>query len=169
MVPGLTGSGPDHWQTHWLKTVRNASTVEQDDWEKPDRASWIDRIDDCVDEAGPDVVLVGHSLGAIAIVAWAAREHRAIRGALLVAPCDLDVADLQPELRGWAPIPMTPLPFPSIVVASSDDTWVTLARAEAFADAWCADFVDIGAHGHIDSASKLGTWAAGREQLAKLL
>ena len=53
------------------------------------------------------------------------------------------------------------LPFPSMVVASRDDDRVTFARAQTFAAAWGADFVDAGAHGHLGSAAQLGLWPFG--------
>ena len=59
-------------------------------------------------------------------------------------------------------MPLARLPFPATVIASSDDPYVTLARARAFAAAWGAAFVDAGALGHINAASGLGDWPAGR-------
>jgi hypothetical protein len=56
---------------------------------------------------------------------------------------------------------MLRLPFPSIVVASSNDPYVTLSRAKTFATAWGSEFVMIGEAGHINSASGLGNWEKG--------
>ncbi len=47
--------------------------------------------------------------------------------------------------------------------ASSDDPFVTLERAAAFAEAWGSRFVLIGAAGHINSASSLGPWGYRQE------
>jgi predicted alpha/beta hydrolase family esterase len=33
IVPGLGGSGPDHWQTRWEQKLSTARRVEQSDWE----------------------------------------------------------------------------------------------------------------------------------------
>ena len=41
IVPGLTGSGPDHWQTRWQERLKTARRVEQDDWDRPQRAAWL--------------------------------------------------------------------------------------------------------------------------------
>jgi predicted alpha/beta hydrolase family esterase len=169
MVPGLSGSGPEHWQTLWEKSLSNAIRVEQDDWNRPDVDTWIERLDAYVEEHGPDVVLVGHSLGSIAIVKWAKRTGYAVRGAMLVAPTDVERPDLPPALRGWAPIPTSPLPFPSVVVSSSDDTWVSAQRAQIFADGWCAEFIDAGPLGHINTDSRIGTWPQGNALLQSLL
>jgi predicted alpha/beta hydrolase family esterase len=56
---------------------------------------------------------------------------------------------------------MLRLRFRSIVVASSNDPYVTLFRAQTFAMAWGSEFVMIGEAGHINSASGLGDWAEG--------
>jgi predicted alpha/beta hydrolase family esterase len=89
---------------------------------------------------------------------------------LLVAPADVDsAAHTPPETRGFAPMPLARLPFPATVIASRDDAYVTLARARQFARAWGAAFVDAGAIGHINAASGLGDWPAGRRWLRALL
>ena len=118
-------------------------------------------------------VLVAHSLGC-ALVAHAARRWpaliaRAVRAALLVAPADVDSpAHTPPETRGFAPMPLARLPFPATVIASDDDPYVTSVRARRFASAWGADFVGAGTVGHINAASGLGDWPAGRRALAAL-
>lgn len=65
-------------------------------------------------------------------------------------------------------MPLNRLPFPSIVVASSDDPYVTLERAEEFARAWGSEFVNIGPGGHLNSASGLGDWPVGFALLERL-
>jgi len=66
-------------------------------------------------------------------------------------------------------MPLARLPFPSVVVASSNDEYCTLARARLFAGAWGSRFVSIGAAGHINAASDVGRWSQGRALLADLL
>ena len=88
-------------------------------------------------------------------------------GALLVAPVDIDNAGLD-AIATFASVPLAPLPFPSIVVASTDDPWATLERARRLADTWGSDFVDAGPLGHLNSASGVGDWPAGREILKGL-
>jgi predicted alpha/beta hydrolase family esterase len=65
-------------------------------------------------------------------------------------------------------MPLSRLPFPSILVASSNDEYVTLDRAGAFAEAWGSRFVHIGAAGHINATSGLGAWSRGQALLADL-
>ena len=109
---------------------------------------------------GADRVLLG-------LVALVARD---VRAALLVAPADVDSpAHTPPETRAFAPMPSARLPFPATVVASADDPFVSLDRARAFAAAWGAVFVAAGARGHLNAASGLGDWPAGRRALDELL
>ena len=127
-----------------------------------------------IEAAGGPVVLVAHSLGC-ALVAHAARRWpalvaRHVRAALLVAPADVDSpAHTPPETRGFAPMPGARLPFPATMIASADDPYVSFDRARAFAAAWGAVFVAAGACGHINAASGLGDWPAGRRALADLI
>ena len=158
----------------WARACRAACASSQRDWDRPDRELWLQALRRAIEAAHAPVVLVAHSLGC-ALVAHAVRAGRrcvarAVRAALLVAPADVDSpAHTPPETRGFAPMPLARLPFAATVIASGDDPYVTFARARAFAAAWGADFVDAGAVGHINAASGLGDWAAGRRALAALI
>jgi uncharacterized protein len=135
---------------------------------------WLQALRQAIEAAGAPVVAVAHSLGcgliAHAVSRWPGLCARAVRGALLVAPADVDSpAHTPPETRGFAPMPLARLPFAATVIASSDDPFVTPARARAFAAAWGAAFVDAGALGHVNAASGLGDWPAGQRWLQALL
>ena len=162
MVPGFTGSGPDHWQSHWERARPDYLRLEQRDWDRPDPAEWVRALDERIATFGAGVVLVGHSLGCITIARWALlRVSGAIAGAMLVAPSDVEVASAPPEVRGFATIPMVPLGFESLVVSSDDDPLVTAQRARGFAAAWGSRFISIGNAGHINTASGHGPWPEG--------
>ncbi len=170
IIPGLGGSGPYHWQTHMEHSFPSAFRVHQDDWDQPDRAAWAERLAASI-AAAPGAVLVAHSLGC-ALVACLAVEHPelAVDAALLVAPADVDRTDRLPDqVREFAPMPRRPLPFRSIVVASSNDPYMTLPRAREYAAAWGADFVDAGALGHINVDAGFGLWPAGERILRALM
>lgn len=171
IVPGLGGSGPDHWQTRWETCLPHVARVVQRDWDRPDRDAWIEALVRAVREAPAPVVLVAHSLGCAVVAHAAARDPGIpVRAALLVAPADVDSPAHAPEeIRCFAPLPRALLPFPATVLASRDDPYVTLDRAREFARDWGARFVDLGTCGHINAASGLGDWPEGRRYLAELL
>jgi predicted alpha/beta hydrolase family esterase len=162
ILPGLYGSGPDHWQSWWLKSVPGSALVEQHDWERPRLEAWRERVAAAV-EAHPGAILVAHSL-AVALVARLAswRPDLPVGGALLVAPADVDDATwTTPAVAAFGPMPLERLPFPAIVVAAQNDPYVSFARAEHFAAAWGADLVDLGEGGHINPDHGFGAWPDG--------
>ena len=170
-MPGLNGSGPGHWQTRWESVHPRTSRVAQRDWDHPDCAEWRSTLEDAIAGAPGPVVLVAHSLGCALVAHLATRPTAArVAAALLVAPADVDSPERTPsETRSFAPMPTAPLPFPATVVASEDDPYVTLARAQVFAAAWGATFVDAGRKGHLNADSGLGDWPEGRRHLEALL
>jgi len=166
LLPGLGGSGSDHWQTAWGKAFRSMQRVEQADWQKPVYADWSARLTEAVERARRPIVLVAHSLGTSLTMRWAFEqpEHaKKVAGAFLVAPTDRDRFDASPTspVRGWGPMILERLPFPSMVLASRNDDRVSFERAEVFARAWGSTLVDAGNLGHIGSAAKLGLWPFG--------
>jgi predicted alpha/beta hydrolase family esterase len=168
IVPGLGNSGPQHWQRLWQARL-GAAAVEQADWERPDAAGWIAALDAVVAAQIVPPILVAHSLACALVAHWAQRHRRPVGAALLVAPADTD-SDLHtpPEAHVFRPMPMQRLPFPAIVVASRDDPYVAIARASTFATAWGAEFIDIGAAGHINPVSGFGPWPFGEVLLERL-
>jgi hypothetical protein len=56
-----------------------------------------------------------------------------------------------------------------VVVASSDDPWMTIERAEDLARGWGSLFVDAGPQGHLNAASGIGWWEEGQGLLDRLL
>lgn len=43
-VPGLLGSGDDHWQTLWERERDDTHRIDLGDWEEPNRTVWMSRI-----------------------------------------------------------------------------------------------------------------------------
>jgi predicted alpha/beta hydrolase family esterase len=91
-----------------------------------------------------------------------------VAGALLVAPPNPSLPELQAALSSWSPVPMLPLPFKSLLLASRDDPYCSAARAQTYATAWGSEFVDCGVRGHLNADSGLGAWPQGRGLLARL-
>lgn len=170
VLPGWHNSGPGHWQSLWAST-HGYTRVEQHDWQRPLRGDWSARLEEVVLGTAAPVVLVAHSLGCLLVAAWAAhsRHTAKVAGALLVAPPDVARDQLRPQLPGWAPPVLQPLPFRSTLVASRNDPYCSPAQARAYAAAWGATLVDAGEAGHINTESGLGDWPAGHQLLLDLM
>jgi predicted alpha/beta hydrolase family esterase len=167
-IPGLYNSGPRHWQTRWEEN-HGLIRINQQDWETPACADWINAIDQAIAPHDPgNVILVAHSLGCCSVAHWSGRFSKRIKGALLVAPSDVEGPNYPPGTRGFIPMPLIALPFPTIVIASTDDPYVDLERSKYFARHWQSQWVNAGALGHINAASGLDDWERGFEYLKKL-
>jgi predicted alpha/beta hydrolase family esterase len=170
ILPGWQGSGPTHWQMQWAR-LHGYTVVEQNDWLQPRRGDWLARLDEVVIDAPGSVVLAAHSLGCILVAAWASfsRHTARVRGALLVAPGDVEAPEMPDRFPGWTPIVRQRLPFKSILVGSQNDPYCHADRAQALAHDWGAQWLDLGQAGHINADSSLGAWPQGRALLQTLM
>jgi predicted alpha/beta hydrolase family esterase len=169
ILPGYGSSGPAHWQTVWEQTNPRFERVNQRDWEFPVCREWVETLDRAVTRTQGRAVLVAHSLACLAVAHWAAESDDRVQGALLVAPPDPESAHFPPQALGFQPVPQKSFPFNSIVVASSNDPYGSIEFAGHCAEAWGAEFVDIGPLGHINSESRLGDWPEGFALLRRLM
>lgn len=156
IVPGLNGSGPDHWQSWWQAMDRKAIRVEQNDWHTPNLEAWTRNIVEAIDCSVAPVWLVAHSFGCLAAVQATVKREEFVAGAFLVAPADPDQFALDAKL------PLRPLNVPSILVASSNDPWLGLLKAGLWAQRWGSRLVSIGAAGHVNAESGFGPWVEGQ-------
>lgn len=143
------------------------------DWDRAFRNGWCLALDRAVEAARGPVLIAGHSLGTLTTAWWATRYARPaalakVRGALLVALPDPDGPAFPADAYGFGPVPYERLPFPTCVVASSDDPYGSLAFARNCANAWGSAFQDIGPRGHINADSGLGDWPEARGWLDAL-
>lgn len=170
VVPGFHGSGPAHWQSWFESVVPEARRVRRIDWEEPVLARWAGAVRQEIDAAHGPVWLVAHSFGCLATVVAAAERPERVAGTLLVAPADparfstigLRDPDVPGDTETLAPwLPDTRLPFPSIVVASTNDPWLKLAGAAEWAERWGSRLVNVGEQGHINADSGQGPWPLG--------
>jgi predicted alpha/beta hydrolase family esterase len=169
-VPGLWNSGPKHWQSLWERSLPNCRRIEQEEWAAPQCEDWIANINAAITAAGnAPIFFAAHSAGCIAVAHWAQNSGNAVRGALLVAPADSEREGYPEAAQGFRPIGLGKLPFPSVVVTSNDDPWLTLDRAKYFADGWGSRFVNIGSGGHINADAGFGPWPQGKELLQQLI
>lgn len=168
ILPGLYNSGPDHWQTRWEAENPHYRRVVQDDWERPRCADWVANLNDAITTT-PGAVLVAHSSACALVAHWSlAHPNGRVLGALLVGPSDPEAPSYPVGPTGFGPMPLRRLPFRSIVVASTDDPFVSLGRAQAFAKAWGSRLVSVLGAGHLNSESGLGGWPAGFALLQEL-
>ena len=162
IIPGYTGSGPDHWQTRWEQKLSTAHRVEQAEWSKPVREDWVREVEKQVHAADKPVVVIAHSLGVPTFIHAVPVIGKKIRGAFLVAPPDVANPAIRPKhLMTFGPYPHQRLPFPSIVIASHNDEYCEFEVAEKIAHDWGSLFIDAGESGHINVASGHGPWPEG--------
>lgn len=166
--PGIGNSGPEHWQSLWEQSHPEFIRIAQRDWDSPACEEWVAVLESTVQRIGPQVVVVAHSLACLAVAHWAACAHAPIKAALLVAVPDPGRPDFPAEATGFAPLPKQRFSFPTIVVASTNDPYGSLAHAQTCAAAWGSRLVDIGAAGHINASSGLGQWPEGYALLREL-
>jgi uncharacterized protein len=170
IVPGVTNSSSQHWQSLWEKKFPDKfRRIEQVNWDTPVCDDWIETIEAEVQKESPEnVVLVAHSLGCTAVAHWARKFGTKIKGAFLVAPSDCEAETYNFDTKGFTPIPLDKLPFPSLVIASTNDEYVSFERAEQFADDWGSELINVGAKNHINANAGFGDWHEGLELLKKL-
>lgn len=162
MVPGWGGSGPTHWQSRWERLHPEILRVTQENWDAPEVDAWVDRLASTVRVQSSPVVLIAHSLGCCVVLHAAARGLLDdVRGAFLVAMPDVTRPDFPTQIVGFAPLPQRPLPFPAVVVGSTDDPYTAAEVLASSAEALGARWVSVGPRHHIGEQSGVGDWAEG--------
>jgi uncharacterized protein len=170
IIPGLQNSDENHWQTIWeSENPEEFFRIVQSDWEKPNCNEWTNRIEEELKKFNYEqLILIGHSVGCVTIIKWFEKYGHKVKGALFVAPSDVDKPGYPKYITGFNPMPENKLPFPSIVVASSNDHVVEIERARLFAKNWGSEFVELKNAGHIESKSGFGKWNFGLELINKI-
>ncbi|RQW29507.1 alpha/beta hydrolase [Rhodobacteraceae bacterium CH30] len=166
--PGWNDSPPEHWQSHWQQCL-GARRVANRDWHLPSCEDWLAGLHAALAQAEKPVIVVAHSLGCIAVAHYARLYPQAIAGALLVAPADVEREDAPSALLDFAPAPHAALPFPALVLASTNDPFCRSMRAKALADSWGARLEWLEQAGHVNVASGHQKWPEGLVYLAKLV
>jgi predicted alpha/beta hydrolase family esterase len=170
ILPGLGNSGPGHWQRRWAERFSTGRIVEQDEWHDPDLRDWTAAIVEAVEAAEKPVVLVAHSLAVSALVHAAPRfPPGKVKGAFLVSPPDHEGKAIPREAQNFGNVPTDPLPFPSLLVVSTNDELVSPERAADMASAWGSELHFAGEAGHINVASGHGPWPEGLLMFTRLM
>ncbi|TDW53216.1 hypothetical protein EDF52_101290 [Curtobacterium sp. PhB42] len=193
IVPGIWNSDAEHWQSVWQRERGNdAVRIAPASWGEPDPGDWRDAISRAVASCAEPPVLVAHSLGVLAVADWlvaaaadaadaaavagaagpavAGAAGPAVAGAFLVAPPDPAAPGFPVAASGFAaprPIPAgtAAARVPTRLVVSDDDPYCTADRSLAFAETMGAAVLRVGPLGHVNVASGVGAWPAGRELL----
>lgn len=166
ILPGYGNSGPDHWQTRWQAANPDWQRFTPTRWQDgPQCDDWLAALDRAVAAEPEPPLLVAHSLSCLLVGHWGATRKTAVRGAFLVAPPDPTAPIFPADALSFAPVSKAKLPFPSLLIASTDDPYGTAAFAQDLAEGYGAWFLSLGPLGHINSDSGHGDWSAGLELL----
>ncbi|MBV8379371.1 MAG: alpha/beta hydrolase [Paucibacter sp.] len=176
IVPGLRDHVAEHWQTHLAAAWPGAATVEPLTEDKLSCAARVKALDDALARIEGPVVLAAHSAGVMIVAHWARTHHRPIHAALLATPADLEAGlpagyPTREQLadNGWLPIPRAPLPFRSLVAASTNDPLAAFERVVGMARDWGGRLVNLGEVGHLNPASGYGPWPMALDLLDEFL
>ncbi|MCW5711970.1 alpha/beta hydrolase [Shinella sp.] len=162
VLPGITGSGPEHWQSIWEAQDPSLFRFQPASWDYPDLDDWIASLDAAIATAAQPPLLIVHSLACLLVAHWSARSTRSIRGAFLVSVPDPKSPAFPAEARSFEEPPRQRFGFPALIVASSNDPFGTIDYSRSRAREWGAGYVIAGAYGHINGASGLGEWEQGK-------
>ena len=163
---GAEGAGAGHWQRRWAERFPNARLIgpgaEPEAWRKSAIAA--------IQSAEKPVVVVAHGFG-VSVLVQVAGDVLAgkVRGALLVAPIDHEMASPPALAKRFGEVPRDPLPFASLLVAANDDPLLSAERAADLAAAWGAELHLAGPAGRIDLSSGHGPWPEGLLMFTRLM
>ncbi|MFS8045769.1 RBBP9/YdeN family alpha/beta hydrolase [Rhizobium sp. BR 314] len=169
ILPGLNGSAEGHWQRHWARDNASSTIVRQASWSRPALHEWLQSLEGELERVG-DAWLVAHSLGCLLAAHIATRPAaRHVRGAFLVAPCDLERTErLHPGVIDFGEMPTDRLPFRTFVVGSRGDRYMDFVRLRRYAALWGVKLHDLGHAGHINIESGFGQWRQGYQLFSSL-
>lgn len=169
ILPGLGGGTPDHWYSRWATKLSTAKRIEQRDFERPVLAEWEARIAAAAATARRPVVLIGHSIGAVAGLLTAPDLPNVIAAMFVAPPSPRVLRTLGGVDHAFANATLRRLACPALLVASRDDTFATYEESSEHASALGATLVDAGNSGHINPDSGHGPWPEGLLRFAHFL
>jgi predicted alpha/beta hydrolase family esterase len=169
ILPGIGGSGAEHWQTRWEAEGSAFSRFAPASWDEPQLGDWIEALDAAVSKAASPPVLVGHSLACLLVAHWQMRSALPVAGAMLVAVPDPDGAAFPMQAASFADPPTARFRFPSILIASGNDPYATPDYSRLRAGQWGSRLLEVGNVGHINAGSGVGDWPEGRAMLSDFM
>lgn len=175
IVPGHGGAAEGHWQRRVEAKLSTANILPHDDWAYGSLPRAVAAMQQAVDASPLPVVFLAHSVGCHLVThavpaLLASGAGAKLKGAYLVVPPAPDsvraMAGIDPALA--EPL-RDPLPFPSLLIASSNDPHASLEQSADMALAWGAQLVEAGEAGHINTESGHGPWPEGLMRFAGFL
>lgn len=176
IVPGVGGSGTEHWQSWLQRQLHNSSRVEQD-WDHPILTIWVNNLAEMLLQAPESVQIVAHSFGCLTSLAtldqYPELGHK-VKKLILVAPanparfCPAGFAakvehTLQPDSEKHPHqdsyydyfFQLRPQ-VPTEMIMSENDPWLPFDIAQRLTQAWNIPSRNLGQVGHINVESGFG-------------
>lgn len=176
IVPGLHGSGPDHWQSWLEQQLPHCQRVTGIDWTRPRLADWADTVREALKHSPQPLRIIAHNFGCLATAVAAADRPQNVAQLILVAPADPERFDFigqkqspghpDSEYHLGMALPTAALPQPSLLLASRNDAWLDYRKAERLAAIWDCELIDTGDAGHLNPEAGYGPWPALLDLLA---
>jgi Predicted esterase of the alpha/beta hydrolase fold len=159
IAPGYLDSDEGHWQTLWQRQWGSAAVrTAPESWVEPEFDDWQAALDAVVE---PGAMILAHSLGCLATLAWLGRHPGVAAGTFLVAVPDPGRADFPSTIRGFAR-PSAPVADPALMVGSTDDPYASWQYTTRTAELLGVELVTVEGGGHLSTASGRGPWPEGR-------
>jgi predicted alpha/beta hydrolase family esterase len=92
-----------------------------------------------------------------------------ILGVFLAAVPDVQSVNFSEVILGYQTPPLEKLPFPSLILVSTDDPYSSIDRAAYFSRNWGSELISIGDLGHVNTDSNLGKCFQGKDLLNKFM
>jgi hypothetical protein len=169
-VPGINGSGSQHWQTIW-ELRYGYSRVKQNNWGRPVFADWKTGLIQTLNALGEKdrAVFVAHSLGCHLVVKCLPLIKSRVAGILLVAPPDLTSPVFTIDLTDFAGNHGVLPDVSGYLVYSENDPFASIAFSEKLSLELGLHAFNGGRLGHINADSGHGEWNEGHELLVQFL
>lgn len=170
MVPGIGGSGPDHWQSLWEASQPGIIRIAPRSWDVPDLDDWISALENAVGRSPKPPVVICHSLGCLLFAHWRAASSLRVAGAVLTAVPDPAGPAFPEQAKAFGVLPAQGFgDLPVLAVTSTNDPYDPYGRGRAWAEAKGASICPVGPLGHLNVASGVGDWPEGRVIVAEFI
>src|SRR6476660_4418862 len=70
VLPGIGGSGENHWQTYWQRKNPALRRFRPASWDLPDFKNWLAALESAVAGAREPPMLIAHSLSCLLVAHW---------------------------------------------------------------------------------------------------